>query len=139
VRGYEFIGVDKHGNPLLNDGIPIDRGDRKYETKDSGQRVEFPSGMARDIADDKPRFDLIPITELTRLAELYGRGAKKYGDRNWELANSKEELDRFKQSAMRHMFQWASGEQDEDHASATVFNIFAFEHLQGKLENAGDG
>lgn len=32
----------------------------------------------------KPRYDLIPPEALDALAELYGTGAKKYGDRNWE-------------------------------------------------------
>jgi hypothetical protein len=139
MRGYESIGVDKHGNPLLNDGILTDRGDKKYETKDSGQSVEFDSGMKRDSAEGKPRYDLLPIDMLTRLAGLYARGAKLYGDWNWRTANSEEELQRFKQSAFRHFMQWADGQQDEDHAMAVCFNIFAFEYLQGKLENAGDG
>lgn len=30
------------------------------------------------------RFDLIPTGPLTALAEHYGRGARKYADRNWE-------------------------------------------------------
>ena len=30
------------------------------------------------------RFDLIPVGPLTELARLYGIGAKKYDDRNWE-------------------------------------------------------
>lgn len=30
------------------------------------------------------RFDLIPVEPLRLLAEHYGRGARKYADRNWE-------------------------------------------------------
>lgn len=30
------------------------------------------------------RFDLIPAAALMHLAELYGKGAEKYEDRNWE-------------------------------------------------------
>ena len=30
------------------------------------------------------RFDLIPPEPLTRVAEVYGRGAEKYAPRNWE-------------------------------------------------------
>ena len=55
----------------------------KYQTKDSGKRVEFKSGMRRDSTEGKPRYDLIPLEPLKRLAELYARGAEKYGDRNW--------------------------------------------------------
>jgi 5'-deoxynucleotidase YfbR-like HD superfamily hydrolase len=84
---------------------------------------------------DKPRYDLIPIKPLRRLAELYARGAVKYGDRNWQLANSQEELERFKASGLRHMFQWLNGEDDEDHAIATVWNIFAVLFVEDKLKD----
>lgn len=30
------------------------------------------------------RFDLLPVAPLTEVAELYGAGARKYADRNWE-------------------------------------------------------
>ncbi len=106
----------------------------QYKTKDSGKRVGFKSGMVRDIADDKPRYDLIPIWALKRLAELYGRGAKKYGDNNWQLANSGEELQRFKGSAWRHFTQYMQGDQDEDHMAAIMFNIIAHEQTKNKIE-----
>jgi len=31
----------------------------KFETKDSGKRINYRSGMRRDVAEGKPRFDLI--------------------------------------------------------------------------------
>jgi hypothetical protein len=104
-----------------------------FTTLDSGERAEFPSGMVRDTDAGKPRYDLIPLSMLKRLAELYARGAVKYGDRNWENANSKEEMERFQASAFRHFVQWLMGERDEDHASAVVFNVFAAETLRDKL------
>lgn len=107
----------------------------EFETKDSGERVDFDSGMRRDIDTGKPRYDLIPPKMLKRLAELYARGAVKYGDRNWELANSPEELQRFKASAWRHFMQWNMGEVDEDHLIGTVWNLFAYETIREKLEN----
>lgn len=105
----------------------------QFHTKDSGKRVDFPSGMRRDTTEGKPRYDLIPLPMLKRLAELYARGAEKYGDSNWQLANSEEELQRFKASAFRHFVQWQLGELDEDHAIATVFNIFAYEVINEKI------
>ncbi len=114
----------------------------KFETKDSGERQEYPSGMRRDIQTSKPRFDLLlasylPYEEqlLTRWASLLERGSIKYGSRNWELANSSEELERFKASAARHFFQWLSGEVDEDHAAAVCYNISSYVALKWKLEN----
>lgn len=114
-----------------------------FETKDSGERVEYESGMRRDIQSGKPRFDLLlvdglPYQEqfLTRFAALLSRGAEKYGERNWQLASSEDELNRFKASAHRHFVQWATGEVDEDHAVAVAFNLMAYEYVKWKLENA---
>jgi hypothetical protein len=89
--------------------------------------------MKRDTDAGKPRYDLIPLDMLKRLAELYARGAVKYGDCNWQLANTEEEYNRFRASAWRHFVSWQNGEVDEDHASACVWNIFAYEHLKGRL------
>lgn len=101
---------------------------KKYTTKDSGRRINFKSGMRRDTQEDKPRYDLIPHELLKRLAELYARGAVKYGDSNWQLANSDEEYQRFKASAFRHFIDWSSNSNtEEDHAIATIWNIIAYE------------
>lgn len=106
----------------------------EFETKDSGARVEYESGMIRDAVAGKPRYDLIPLELLKRLAELYARGAEKYGDSNWQLASSPEELQRFKGSAFRHFVQWLAGETDEDHGIAAVWNIFAAIWVDAKLD-----
>ncbi len=115
---------------------------KKFITKDSGKRKDYKSGMKRDTQEGKPRFDLlIPAgqkyneTLLYRWAMLMERGMAKYGERNWEKANSKEEMDRFRQSVFRHMMQWLGDEEDEDHVAAIVFNINAYEWLKEKLEN----
>ena len=111
----------------------------RFETKDSGKRAEFDSGMVRDTEDGKARFDLIfPLNVsyhdqmLTRLAELMARGAVKYESRNWEKASGQEELDRYKSSALRHLVQWATGDTDEDHAAAVMFNLMAAETVKAK-------
>lgn len=113
-----------------------------FVTKDSGKREEYDSGMVRDTQDGKPRFDLlipldVPYSDqfFTRVAELLGRGAEKYSDRNWEKASGSAELDRFKSSAHRHLMQWITGESDEDHAAAVVFNLLAYETIKWKLDN----
>jgi hypothetical protein len=99
-----------------------------YKTKDSGKRIDYPSGFRRDVQEGKPRYDLIPAELLKRLAELYARGSEKYGDDNWRLANGENEMKRFKASAWRHFIDWQNGwNTEEDHASAVVFNIFAYE------------
>jgi hypothetical protein len=111
-----------------------------WETKDSGKRQDYESGMRRDVQEGKPRFDLCmaPVAYeeqlLTRWAALMARGAEKYGERNWQLADSQEEHDRFVASGLRHMMQYATGERDEDHAAAVLFNLMAAEYLKSKLK-----
>ena len=68
-----------------------------------------------------------------------GRGIKKYGDRNWELADSPEEHERFRISAFRHFMQWYFNQDDEDHAAAVFFNIMAREFIGEKLQNQNKG
>src|SRR5689334_11815910 len=97
---------------------------RAFEIKDSGERKQFASGMVRDTATDKTDFTLVfdgPMFE--RWAEHLTKGARKYAKRNWMKAAGAEELDRFKESAVRHFIQWLRGDTDEDHAAAVFFNI----------------
>lgn len=126
---------------LETDNARVEKARREaWITKDSGKRAEFSSGMRRDTAEGKPRFDLVtPVgqpyneTMAYRVAMLMTRGADKYGERNWELADSPEEYERFRASAYRHFLQWYHGEVDEDHAAAVDFNISAAEHVKSKL------
>jgi hypothetical protein len=104
-----------------------------FETKDSGEREEFDSGMRRDVQAGKPRYDLIDRPFLRRWAELMARGASKYGENNWRLADSEVEFNRFQASALRHMFQWLEGDRSEDHAAAVAFNLAGAESLLVKL------
>ncbi len=96
--------------------------------------------MQRDTNEGKPRFDLISglstkyeNTLLYRWAMLLARGAEKYNERNWEKANSVEELNRAKESAFRHFMQWFHGETDEDHSVGACFNINEVEYIMDKL------
>jgi len=113
---------------------------KQYITKDNGEHKQFSTWMMRDTNEGKPRFDLLhplclPYEEqmLTRFAQLLWRGAQKYSERNREKAETQEELNRFKESASRHFEQRLCGEDDEDHGSATRFNIMWAEMVKYKL------
>lgn len=129
MQELDYSGVENGATPI-------------WVTKDSGKRAEFASGMVRDINDGKPRFSLcladgVPYDEqlLTRWAMLMERGRIKYGLRNWQNANSQEELDRFRDSALRHMMQWMCDEDDEDHAAAILFNVMGAEYVKRRLKD----
>lgn len=106
-----------------------------FEVKDSGERMEFDSGMVRDTEDGKTDFSLVldgPMFD--RWAEHLTKGAKKYAPRNWMQASGEEEYERFKRSALRHFLQWFRGETDEDHAAAVFFNICGAEYCREQLD-----
>lgn len=108
---------------------------KDFITKDSGQRQEFPSGMVRDTQDGKPRFDLIPVESLHRLADLYARGAEKYGDNNWVKG---QPFSRAYASLFRHLIQWREGDKSEDHIAAVAWNAFALMYYEEKMPELND-
>lgn len=93
-----------------------------FTVKDSGERQKFDTGAVRDTAEGKGRFDLIPAYPLLRLAQLYEKGAVKYGDGNYLLGMP---IKRCLDSLLRHANSYKMGLTDEDHLSAVVFNAFA--------------
>ena len=105
---------------------------KNYKVKSEGKKKIFKTGMQREVTN-KIRYDLIYLPMLERWAKHMTNGAKKYSDRNWEKAETQEELDRFVESAFRHFIQWLNGEEDEDHASAVWFNICGAEHVKEKF------
>lgn len=178
----------------------------QFETKDSGKREEYTSGMRRDVQEGKPRIDLVPlmvratfdslircmqfkqqstdgigalndeinytvtndvignieylinslivyevikiqpinqvqgVAELyLRLAGLYGRGAVKYGENNWQKACGEAEYIRFKQSTLRHWYQYLAGHTDEDHFCAVLFNLYGMYYTAERRTNEEKG
>ena len=102
-----------------------------FEIKDSGKRIEFESGMVRDVTEGKINYSLIldgPMFD--RWAKHLTTGATKYSKRNWMKAKGDEELERFKESALRHFIQWYYDDTDEDHAAAVFFNINGVEYVK---------
>tara|TARA_R110001599_G_scaffold47922_4_gene138495 strand:+ start:2680 stop:3063 length:384 start_codon:yes stop_codon:yes gene_type:complete len=81
---------------------------------------EFPTGAQRDNCTGKLRMSLIPQAALKRVMERYLSGAEKYGENNWMKGMP---LSVYYDSAHRHLESWRAGEDDEDHASAVVWNM----------------
>jgi hypothetical protein len=104
--------------------------DSGFITRDSGVREEFKTGSRRDTREGKGRFDLIPPGPLRRLAQLYERGAQKYGDHNWQKG---QPLSRYLDSAYRHLVAVAEGQEDEDHLAAVAWNAFSLMWTQAKI------
>ena len=122
----------------------------KFETKSSGEKVKFSTGMHRNKDDSKPRYDLITpldmkVNMIDRWAALMANGCKLFGDRNWELASTQEEFDRFMESAERHFHQWKKQvlgiyDDGEDHLAALYFNSQGVEYVKERLlKDENDG
>jgi len=60
--------------------------------------------------NDKPRTDLIPAVAILEVAKVMGFGAKKYSAHNW-LGGLK--CGRLVAAALRHLFQWLSGQTND--------------------------
>jgi hypothetical protein len=58
------------------------------------------------------RFDLIPAHPLQELAEVYGKGARKYADRNWELGY---DWGLSYAAMIRHANEFWKGNDNDDH------------------------
>jgi hypothetical protein len=90
------------------------------------------SGMQRDTTEGKTDYSLVldgPMFD--RWAVHLTKGAAKYDKRNWMKAISGDgSYERFRESAFRHFLQWYRGDTDEDHASATYFNINGAEYVK---------
>jgi hypothetical protein len=112
----------------------------EFETKDSGKRVQFDSGMQRDVTDGKTLWHLVASGPmLKRWAGLLTRGAIKYDADNWMKASGEAEAKRFKESAFRHFMQWYYGGYDEDHAAAVIFNVNGFEYVNERVKTVRIG
>ncbi len=67
------------------------------------------------------------LDDFVALADLLERGAVKYGERNWELG---QPTSRSFSSLLRHLMQWADGDDEEDHRAAVLFNMMSVIHVE---------
>jgi hypothetical protein len=96
--------------------------------------MEFDSGMVRDTTEGKVDYGLVLDGPMfKRWAVHMTKGAVKYAKRNWMKARGQQELDRFRESALRHFLQWYDGDTDEDHAAAVMFNINGAEFVKEQM------
>lgn len=114
--------------------LPDKPRDEDFVVKDSGKRESFDSGMVRDTTEGKIDYSLVLDGPMfKRVAVHLTKGALKYAKRNWMKARGQEELDRFRESALRHFIAWFMGETDEDHAAAVIFNINGAEYVKDQM------
>jgi hypothetical protein len=98
--------------------------------KDSGSRSTFPTGSQRDSREGKGRYDLIPTEALRRVAVHYEKGAKKYGERDWEKG---QPIACFMDSALRHLQNHNAGDRSEDHLAAAAWNVLCLMETEHRI------
>ena len=96
---------------------------------DSGERTEFESGAVRDMHEGKGDMVSLPNAAILRLSKHYENGAKKYGRWNYTKGIP---VSSFMDSALRHIFKYLDGWDDEDHISAAAFNILGAMEMEAK-------
>jgi hypothetical protein len=82
------------------------------EIEDSGERRGFDTGAKRDVDDDKPRYDLIPITVLHRLIDIYVCEELEDGVNNYN--NPLPMSDDIKAEMLDTVFMWGEHGQDSN-------------------------
>ena len=102
---------------------------KKAEIKDSGERTVFGSGAVRDMHEGKGDMASLPNSAILRLSKHYESGAKKYGRWNYTKGIP---VSSFLDSALRHIFKYLDGWDDEDHMSAAAFNILGAMEMEAK-------
>ena len=81
---------------------------------------DFGTGAIREDKTGKGRCDLLPMCALIRLSKHFEKGSIDHGERNWEKGIP---MHSFLDSALRHLFKYLDGMDDEDHLCAAARNI----------------
>ena len=90
-----------------------------------GDTVEYETGAVRSSDAEPYRFDLISPVGLKAVARACAEGAKKYSDFNWEAGMPVNDL---LNHAIRHIYEYLSGDRDEDHLGHAAWNVIGAIH-----------
>lgn len=93
------------------------------------EKATFTSGATSST--EKPRFDLIPVAALRRLAERFGYGATKHGDHNYKQGVNDPQFIRDRQNHLiEHAVKYANGDRSTDHLGAVMCNAAMLAELE---------
>lgn len=105
---------------LLDIAVFIDLLHRSMNDKSIKARIKRIQKAITVFVNNILKSDLITVTK--KLAKSYEYGAKKYSERDWEKGRPQSV---FIDSTLRHFFQYLNNENDEDHATAVVWNLIS--------------
>lgn len=86
-------------------------------------------------AGNDVRMSLLPVRELLEVAELYGKGAKKYSDHNWAKGY---EWSKSYDAMNRHAMEWWAGNEFDDgeggtgqeHLDCVIFHALTLKYFR---------
>jgi|SRR5918911_2515278 hypothetical protein len=82
--------------------------------------TSYENGATR--SEQKPRYDLIPLVALKRLAERLTMGAGVHGEDNYKRGGDAFWRDTVNHG-LEHYLKWVDGDRSEDHLAAVMCNI----------------
>lgn len=95
----------------------------------------FASGAIREDKTGKGRHDLLPFCALNRLAKHFQKSLKDHPAYNWQRGIP---MSSFMDSAIRHLFNYMDGQNDEDHLCSAAWNILCAMWTEEKLPQMQD-
>lgn len=130
VKHMFKLQEDKAAAKTMNDDASKPTDQDFYVDKDTGGTKEV----------KLERHDLIPTYPLRELARHYGRGAKKYADRNWELGYP---WSLSYAAVQRHLTAWWEGEDldpetGSSHLTAAAWHCFTLLEFMGSHPDKDD-
>lgn len=72
------------------------------------EALEVQESKKNDIAEDKLRWDLLPLSLIKKVVEVFHFGAKKYAPNTWQ--NLPDGYNRYKAAFFRHTEAYENGE-----------------------------
>ena len=87
------------------------------------------------MAEGKGDMFSLPAAAIIRLSKHYEQGAKKYTRLNYQKGIP---VSAFMDSALRHIFKYLDGWDDEDHLSAAAFNVLGAMQMEERNKEMQD-
>lgn len=93
--------------------------------------------IKNDIKDDKLRWDLLPLSLIKKIVEVFSFGAKKYAPNTWQ--NLPDGYNRYKAAMFRHIVAFEEGETKDPesglhHLQHACWNVLAMLYFSLKKE-----
>jgi hypothetical protein len=120
-----------HGLPAR---VEVSFGRQVRGVKAMGEIHEFSTGAVRGTAH-VPRYDLVPLVGLRRLADTSAEGAQKFGAGNWLNGIPSSNL---VSHALNHIVLYLDGDRSEDHLGHAIWGLMAIAHNEERRPDMHD-